>query len=611
MADRVVQKKSPGAGWKLAGTTTKGGVKTNIWVRVKPSGGGNNGTSSTSGNRSPSGGSSSSSTSSASDKEKLRKKYLELYKSYIGGSKFNPPAALIDDAVKNNRSPAYFYMRIRETDKNWLQTDEAKKSRVEFETLIKNSLGPNALKDSKTLSAALVKYMKEDPKKADKNAYFKKYVMTSAAFKKSYPGFQSWLKSPEAIGLIEVSDPVTAAKEYKRQYDLYDAMWKSAENGVGDPTATIPQALFMAALKGNWEPGGIEWSTAVKSSGTWAGSAGAQNRTQEFASNWDRIFNGTQFEGMEPNEELMGQYVRGTADFETFFTTAMTKRGTPIGDLFHEAYPTYDSYIKNNPEALSGQITLFGEGGYFAKRAAFIDEYKALMEDPDAVPMQEELDKAMAGNWSMTRWQLHVKQNIPEFQDTSSARAKTADFTRNWSALFGANAPVDEQLKNEYTSGGYQNFEDMWGKIKGLDIFKQQYGNWDAFSAAQGAKGVVAESDPGLYKQYEAAFDAAFSAEGLDPKQFQPLKPQFFSSGVEDTEFKQNINQWSNQKTAFTLATGETADVATAAGIADKTAGGDLRKRLAKSLEKYKALGQSAPATSQMSYNNNILTQKI
>lgn len=609
MANRVVQKKSPGAGWKLAGTTMVGKVRTNIWV--KGAGGDKNGSSGSSSNRGPSGGGSSSSSSSASDKEKLRKKYLELYKSYIGGSKFNPPKALIDDAVKNNRSAAYFYMRIRETDKNYLQTKDAKKSRSEFEEMVTNHLGPTAIKNNKGLQAALVKYMKADRGKLDKTAFFKKYIMPSAAFKASYPGFQQWLKSPEAIGLIDVGDPIAAAKEYKRQYDLYDAMWKSAENGVGDANAKIPQDLFMKALKGNWEPGGIEWSTAVKASGAWGGSAGAQGRTQEFESNWDRVFNGTPFEGMEPDKALMDQYVKGTADFETFFTAVMTKRGTPVGDLFREAYPTYEGYIKNNPEALSGQISLFGEGGYFAKRAAFIDEYKALMEDPDAVPPQEELDKAMGGNWSMTKWQLHVKQNIPEFQDTSAARAKTADFTRNWSALFGADTPIDEQLKSEYTAGAYSSFEDMWGKIKGLDIFKQQYGNWDAFSAAQSAKGIVAEGDPGLYKQYESAFDSAFAAEGLDPAQFQPLKPQFFSSGVEDTEFKQNINQWSNQKTAFKLATGQTADVATAAGIGDKTAGGDLRKRLAKSLEKYKALGQSAPAPSQTSYDNNILTQKI
>lgn len=119
-------------------------------------------------------------------------------------------------------------------------------------------------------------------------------------------------------------------------------------------------------------------------------------------------------------------------------------------------------------------------------------------------------------------------------------------------------------------------------------------------------------TDPLLYNEYRTAFQNAFADQGMQAP--QDLERQFFASGDTTTDFTQHVGQFAQAKEAYNWQSGEQADVATATGItADKTAGGELRKRMAEALAQQKAYLQSNSTTyrSQEQQGSGLITQKV
>lgn len=85
----------------------------------------------------------------------------------------------------------------------------------------------------------------------------------------------------------------------------------------------------------------------------------------------------------------------------------------------------------------------------------------------------------------------------------------------------------------------------------------------------------------------------------------------FFASGIDASDFAQNIEQFSEQGEAYKLQSGQQADLATVAGIADKTAGGDIRKKLSAALKQHQTYVQSKFTNFQTEEKNNKIAQNI
>jgi hypothetical protein len=131
----------------------------------------------------------------------------------------------------------------------------------------------------------------------------------------------------------------------------------------------------------------------------------------------------------------------------------------------------------------------------------------------------------------------------------------------------------------------------LFDQVKNTNEFRSQYGNWDVFAAAQHATGTSAMADPLLYKEYQAAFYNAFADVGIVAP--TGMERQFLASGETTTDFTNHIEQFSQQAPSYQWQTGQQADLATTAGVGDKTAGGDIRKKLAEALQQHRAFAES------------------
>lgn len=615
--DVRIQKNSPGAGWKSAGRVKRSGVWINKWV-YRPlstggSSGGGSGGGSSSGSSGGSSGSSGGGSGSAKADAKKRQYYKDAYNNFMDPTNkkvWKPSKKMLDLAVKNNWSLTTMYTWVRQNDPNYLNTAAAKGLISKFKTLLISIFGPT-FKVNKTtnkdLYRAMISYAKLPPDKAKNNTvvmtYFRRYIVSNKKFKQLYPAFSEWFRSPKSLesgAFLGLDSPLDFIQQYKKLSALYASAYKQDEIGIGDAAAEIPEALLIKAMKNNWSTDGIEWRTAVRNTAEYLGSTGAEVRRQEFENNWERMFVGTQFEDSPPDEELADQYVKSNMNFSMFFNSVMNLEGSRSAALIDAAFPSYAGFLRNNPAYMSGQLDLFGEGGYFDQRQGFITMYKQMMSDPDALPDPDMLGKALSGAWSDVQWQLYIRENDTAYITSPSGQARIDVLERYWDALFGQDSPIDPDIERKWLVGETNTPEDLLGDIQELDIFKTNYPDYTTFQKGQVQVGRGAQADPGLYKAYVQDFKDAFANEGLDPEQFSPLMSQYFSSAVKGDEFKSNIAQWAAQQKAFKLTTRETPELAIAAGIArpedgGAKAGGDLRKRMQQEFEKYRRFTQTAP----------------
>jgi hypothetical protein len=212
-------------------------------------------------------------------------------------------------------------------------------------------------------------------------------------------------------------------------------------------------------------------------------------------------------------------------------------------------------------------------------------------------------------NWSDTMWTNQIKASDPKYAGTSDYKQRTASFDWYWKSIMGEQTPVDPSLAHQYAAGGFTDPSALFDQVKSTAAFAAQYPDWAAFSAGQTAHGRNAVMDPLSYKSYGAGFDKAMADAGLsvDPN----FKHNFFSSGLSTVDFANNVDQYVTQGGAYNWQTGQQADLQTAAGVANPTAGGDLRKKLAEALQQHQTYLQSKFQPFQAQDISGNIAQKI
>jgi hypothetical protein len=173
----------------------------------------------------------------------------------------------------------------------------------------------------------------------------------------------------------------------------------------------------------------------------------------------------------------------------------------------------------------------------------------------------------------------------------------------------GEQTPVDQSLANQYAAGGSSDPQSFFSQIQATPEFAAQYPDWAAYSSAQTAQGTNAVMDPMRYKAYASGFSKAFTDVGLPVD--QSFLHNFFVSGIDPGEFANNIDQYVKQGAAYNWQSGQQADLATTAGIADKTAGGDMRQKLQAAVDQHQTWVKSKYTGFQTAEVAGSLVQKV
>jgi hypothetical protein len=484
-------------------------------------------------------------------------------------------------AKKGVFSSAALELWVRKNDpKNWLNTTDAVKRQQEMLRGLRAIFGPD-YKPKDDMPGLMMKYALADPDTVDFIKFFSKVVSKSQTFKTQFPGFSEWYDAASRNESFASSSD--AVLKFKTIRGAYETLYRQLMG-----TSDVDADFITNALKNSWDD--TQFKLNLQSGDRWKSTIGAP-RDEEFKRSWDAIFQGTKYEGVY-NDSLLSKYRSGTMDFQTLINTDI-KDMAEIAEL----YPEYDAWEKEQHSlgAPEDKVNIFS---YLADRGSmrqdFSTWYKEIMQDTNAVIPPDLLAQAMSGKWSQTLFELAVKKSpagSAAYKNTDSYKQQAASFGLYWKQIFGENSVPDQSLADAYASGTYSNPMQLFDQVKNTNEFRSQYGNWDAFSAAQNAAGTSAMADPLLYKEYKTAFYNAFADVGLAAP--QGLESQFFASGVDKTDFTDHIGQFAQQKQSYEWQTGEAPDLATAAGIGDKTAGGSLRKRLDEALKQHQAYAQS------------------
>ena len=605
-----VQKNSPGTGWKFTGQT-KAGV--NIWEyrpgnnKSTPSDPSAGKTSYSSGGGGGGGGGGSSSGDTAKAKADRVAYWTKAYRGATGnyeGKLTKEALGIIAWASANKQIPTAtaFLEKLRTDDQvGYLRTDIAQKRRTDIIPTLKDIYKLDWDPNNKEMQALIVKYQLGDQQKLTWPQFFSNYVMKDATFKAKYGDFRDWLKKTGG-------DPYTAFGDYsklrKSFTDDYAAKFGAA--------AVMPADLLAKAIAGNWSLTGKDWQDAIASDTNWGNVTGYGDRIAYFKQQWDSIFKNTPFGAIAPPDDLMKKFGQTTgesqAEFDRLFQTSIRN-----STAFKSSFPDFESYAQATFQRTG--VRDVGVGDYLTRRADYIERYKALMENADGEPDPTLLATALANNWSNTQWDLTLKK-APEYQKTEAYKSeqsaklrKGEAFDLNWKRIFGENSTPDSGLRGEFMNGTDTDVNSMWDQIKSTSEFQNQYAQWDTFAKAQNDQGVNVMEDPGLYKQYQTAFNDAFANQGMQaPQGFDRM---FFASGIDKDAFANNLAQYGQQAGDYQWQSGQTADLATATGIGDKAAGGDLRKRLDAAIKQHQAYAQSKYTGFQNQQVGEAISQKI
>ena len=614
-----VQKDSPGTGWKYVGQNATG---KNIWEYrpgnstappPKNPGGGTPYASGGGGN----GASGAVKPLTAADIHALTLRCKSLFGALFTGVAPKTPDELIKQyiSLRGNMGGGQMLAMLRETPKLqslYMKTTVADTREEAADTLLQGVFGAAYKKNDKEMKALRVKYALGDPdnKSYLNDEWFRKYVMKSPQFVAKYAGFKTFLNTAEGMR----GDPFAAFGVYKGRRDLYEAAYRN-KFGV---TALIPPDLLAKAILGNWVVdangnGDAMWTAAIANDPSWAGVTGYADRIDYFNQQWKAIFGDSPLGNITPPADIAKKFGQTTgepsAEFNRIFQTSIRN-----SEAFKSVFPDFESYALATFKRTG--VSDVDVGDYLTRRADYIERYKSILEDPDAMPDAALLAKAMASNWSNTQWDLTIEKNDPKYKTTEAYKEKQAakvrkvdDFNTYWHRIFGESSTPDQGLLAEYVDSASTDTSSMWESVKSTGEFQSQYAQWDAFAKAQNDQGVNVMEDPGLYKQYQKAFYDAFANQGMQaPQGFDRM---FFASGIDTNAFASNIAQYGQQAGAYQWQSGQDADLATVAGIADKVAGGDLRKRLDAAIKQHSAYAQSKFQDFQTQSVGDSLAKKI
>lgn len=505
-------------------------------------------------------------------------------------------------AHKQMPSRAAFLEQMRKTDQEaYLQTKEGKDRILEAQLRLRDVFKDQFDIHDKELKALWFKYALGDPTRLTVGEFFRRYVMRTELFKTTYAGFNAWWRQGEGEAGEVGGDPYQGFVKWQSRREDFIQEYKN----VFGSAAVIPADILDRALLENWELDSAQWKEALLADPSWSGVESYQQRVEYFKDQWNAIFAGTEYAGLEPPSALMHKYgTNKDLQWSEIFQTSIRD-----SEAFKSAYQDFEAFAQATFDRTGEQPGTIQLNDYFKRRAEYIEMYKGIMEDPDAVPPPDVLGEALANNWSDTQWELSIKKNDPAYKDSPASKNKGVAFDNYWKRVFGENSMPDGGLRDEYIKGTLTDPSYMWDEIKGTSEFQSQYSMWETFAAAQNAQGNVVMDDPGLYKKYQKAFYDAFANQGIQvPGGFDRM---FFASGIDASDFAQNIEQFSEQGEAYKLQSGQQADLATVAGIADKTAGGDIRKKLSAALKQHQTYVQSKFTNFQTEEKNNKIAQNI
>jgi hypothetical protein len=530
--------------------------------------------------------------------------YNTLYKAT--GMKI--PKNILDYAVTHQISTSDFRQLVVSKDKAWANGPIAKSQRQTAIEMLVTAFGNQSWKKDKELVKMVQAFGTiADPAKIGQalRTLFLQKVSKSSAFKTRNPGFDKWWKTHGA-SQSDQFNPNSWVSSYNSDVVTERENFQAVYAGLVSPNATMPDELFWTAFNGGWNPNDPRFVSAVQSSSAWGGSSGAQVLAQDFTENWGVIFGAD----VPPDPSMLAAYTKGNGNFTDFFHSAIKN-----SSIFRTTFPTYSDWEAKTSRSKGIPPTELDVFGYFAQQAddkdtqlSYINDYKEMF-GPDATPNQAWLDRAIAEKWSVGVWHNFILKNDPSAASTEEYKNKAADFDLYWKGVFGENSTADPGLRAQYVSSGTNDPLTMWDQIKGTSAFQQQYANWDAFSSAQEAQGNVVMNDPGAYKEYQRGMEDAFSKIGMAVP--QEMVRTIFASGVNPNELENNLQTFDQTKQSYDWQTGQQADLQTAAGVGNRAAGGDLRKRMEQALAQHRAYSESKFNAFDTGMKNDQLVKKI
>lgn len=466
--------------------------------------------------------------------------------------------------------------------------------------------------ENNQLKAAFAKsYIWGDPKTMGWDQFLDKKVVHSKAFIKEYPGFAKWRNKQSGV------DNATAIKNFG---DLRNSMSAWYKKVMGDPAATMSNAVFNAAMDQNISDidsfeayvrtSVPEYAGAAPGDGGGVGGAGgaggspeAQTKAQEFDDLWTGIYG----EDVAPDPAMKNAYVRSAADsnINDFFNNVIR-----VSDQFKQAEPTFEAWANASTGLTDASTTHVNEALFFQERQDLRDKYDMLTEGK-GLTNDAMIQQAMRERWSVERLELEFKARDPNYAGTAEYTTKQETLQAYWKGIFGQDSVAPTAMTDEYVRGNSTDVTTMFDSIKQTAEFQTQYGNWAEFQTAQDYAGNSTKilRDPAMYKQYRDTFNQAFAAVGVPPP--PEFEKRMFASGVDPSTLESNLTDYVHTKASYNVWTGEQADLATAAGIGNATEGGDLRTRMQQALDAHKVYAGSQFATTETEKKSGLTTQNI
>lgn len=546
------------------------------------------------------------------------------------GKNYNIPKDVLSLALKEGWNSDRLLKWVRQNDKDlYTQTIVYGKRLDEFKHAFTDAFGNEF---SNYLEALAPKYAMKDPgneNAADVEDFFNKFLMNkNSAFYKEFFG-NSWEVFRKSA-LFGTGSLFSAIGEFRKQRAILEATYK---NLVGKD-AVLTDELFSMYLEN--PTGGMDAFTrwVITNDPRWLQTHGGTYTdengnpvTPDFDPNTDLghsfddyyagIF-GEVDTSSASYQALRNEYIK----FANIQGIGKDTQPTNMNDVdllnwffeenivnseeFKKKFPGYEEWRKKQGPnyVINGE----GFGGFFKDREALITAYQQLM-GYDVVINEEFLNKAIANNWDSYTFQDFLRHNDPQWSNSAEAQQKVASFNAYYQSIFGAGRT--SSLAYEFAASDLTDPSDMFNAIRNTAEFKAEYGSWDAYAAAQAARGNTSAiiNNPALYKRYRETIRDAFTNYGL----VAPDDAMIFKSGVDENEVTGNIRSYVESAISYQWQSGEKADLMTAAGLNDRKAGGDLRVRFAKAVAKHRTFTSSEFVAGQTGEQKgtNLITQRI
>lgn len=529
--------------------------------------------------------------------------YNALYQST--GKK--PPANLLSYALKHRLDQTQFESLVRLKDKGWENSPTAKIQRQEAVNMLTDSYGNQSWRKDKKIMEMVKQFgVISNPAKLGQalKKMFEQVVMKDEKFLAANRGFAQFYKTWKPAA-TDQNDPGSILRDYKDAMITQKKAFQQEYVKWMGAGSTMPDELFYAAFEKGWEAGGPEWQKAIQDNdASWATGPMATTRKAEFERNWKIMYSdGKGGVTKEMPKDALTDYSKSGLEFSQYFHEKIKDSAwfkQDFGD-----YGDWETLASRDEGVGADKLDVFD---YFKKRAEFVTDYKEAF-GPDAQVDAALLTRAMRENWSTAIFHNYVMKNDPKAKDTEEYKRKAEDFNLYYKGVFGENANADQGLIDQYITSGSSDPLSMWDTIKSTSQFKQQYANWDVFAAGQEAAGNVVMDDPQQYKEYQRGMEDAFAKIGMPVP--GDMTRQIFASAIDTGELGQNLETFAQDKTSYDWQTGQQADLATAAGVANKPAGGDLRKRMEAALAQHRAYAGSKFNEFDVGQKNDMITKKI